>query len=50
MTNKKVLWNSLTDEQKNANANSHFIGRVDDCYRCVNCEVGSWNAWQFPCN
>ena len=40
---------ALTDEQKIANANSHTIGIVDDCYRCINCEIGSWNAWKEMC-
>jgi hypothetical protein len=40
---------ALTDEQKIANAKSHVIGIVDDCYRCINCEIGSWNAWKEMC-
>jgi hypothetical protein len=28
---------------------THVIGIVDECYRCVNCEIGSWNAWKSPC-
>ena len=40
---------ALTDEQKIANANSHTIGIVDDCYRCIDCEIGSWNAWKTRC-
>jgi hypothetical protein len=40
---------ALTDEQKRANAASHIIGVVDDCYRCINCEIGSWNAWKSHC-
>lgn len=40
---------ALTDEQKIANANSHRIGVVDDCYRCIDCEIGSWNAWKSHC-
>ena len=32
------------------NAASHVIGIVDDCYRCVYCEIGSWNAWKAMCD
>lgn len=39
----------LTLDQKQANAQTHWIGVVDDCYRCVKCEIGSWNAWKQPC-
>ena len=28
---------------------THVIGVVDECYRCINCEIGSWNAWKTPC-
>lgn len=30
-------------------SSTHIIGVVDDCYRCIDCEVGSWNAHKFPC-
>jgi hypothetical protein len=40
---------ALTDEEKRVNAASHQIGIVDDCYRCINCEIGSWNAWKSHC-
>jgi hypothetical protein len=40
---------TLTDEEKRANARTHRIGIVDDCYRCVYCEIGSWNTWKQPC-
>ena len=39
----------LTDAEKKRNAASHTIGVVDDCYRCLDCEIGSWNAWKSPC-
>ena len=32
------------------NANSHHWGNVDDCVRCVDCEIGIWNAWKEYCN
>ena len=46
---EKARLEALTPEQKIANANSHVIGVVDDCYRCINCEIGSWNAWKEMC-
>lgn len=39
----------LTPAERDANARSHAIGVVDDCYRCVYCEIGSWNAWKEMC-
>ena len=30
-------------------SNTHTIGVVDDCYRCIDCEIASWNAWKSPC-
>ena len=41
---------AITPEQREANANSHHIGNIDDVARCVNCEIGSWNAWKEMCN
>jgi len=40
---------ALSQSEKEANANSHRIGNVDECYRCIRCEIGSWNAWKSPC-
>jgi hypothetical protein len=40
---------ALTDAEKIANAKSHVIGNVDDCARCIHCEIGSWNAWKSHC-
>jgi len=39
----------ISQNERERNAASHRIGVVDDCYRCVYCEVGSWNAWRYPC-
>ena len=39
----------LTMAEKQRNAASHLIGVVDDCYRCIDCEIGSWNAWKELC-
>jgi hypothetical protein len=60
MTNTMTIWEerrkaekarvaALTDTEKRINAASHTIGVVDDCYRCIDCEVGSWNAWKYHC-
>jgi hypothetical protein len=35
--------------QEYDNMISHALGVVDDCYRCVFCEIGSWNAHKEPC-
>lgn len=47
---EKARLEALPLEERKANAASHIIGNVDDCSRCINCEIGSWNAWQRPCN
>jgi hypothetical protein len=39
----------LSEVERNRNAASHRIGVVDDCYRCIYCEIGSWNAWKMAC-
>ena len=31
------------------NSRSHIIGNVDGVNRCINCEIGSWNAWKMIC-
>ena len=46
---EKPRLEAIPDSVKIANAASHSIGVVDDCYRCINCEIGSWNAWKQPC-
>jgi hypothetical protein len=40
---------AITPEERARNAASHIIGNVDDCARCINCEIGSWNAWKSEC-
>jgi hypothetical protein len=40
---------ALPESVKQANANSHLIGNVDGVSRCVNCEIGVWNAWKESC-
>ena len=39
----------MTEKERAANARTHTIGVVDDCYRCIYCEIGSWNVWKNPC-
>ena len=41
---------AITPAERAANAASHRIGAVDDCERCIDCEIGSWNAWQRRCD
>ena len=31
------------------NYRSHTYGVVDDCYRCIDCEIGEWNGWKELC-
>ena len=40
---------ALSESEKLANAASHRIGVVDECYRCINCEIGVWNSWKEQC-
>ena len=46
----QALWDSIPAHTRAINANSHCIGVVDDCYRCIDCEIGSWNAWKEYCS
>ena len=46
---RQELFDSIPADVREANAASHSIGVVDDCLRCIDCEIGSWNAWQQPC-
>ena len=41
-------YGDLTDNEK-LNYRSHHYGVIDDCYRCIDCEVGSWNGWKELC-
>lgn len=41
---------ALTPEVRAHNASSHRIGNVDGVARCIDCEIGSWNAWKADCN
>lgn len=36
-------------EEQDRNYASHHIGVVDDCHRCIDCEIGVWNAHLEPC-
>jgi hypothetical protein len=46
---EKPRLEAIPESVKIANANSHYIGIVDECYACVNCEIKSHNAWKSPC-
>lgn len=39
----------ISQDERERNAASHRIGNVDDCLRCVDCEIGAWNAWRNVC-
>jgi len=39
---------TLTAQERDNRA-THRIGAVDDCLRCIDCEVGAWNAHKNPC-
>lgn len=39
----------LTEAAKTANYRSHDWGVIDDCNRCLNCEIGIWNGWRENC-
>jgi len=39
----------LNHKQKVENYNSHTFGKIDDCVRCLDCEIGVWNGWKRPC-
>jgi hypothetical protein len=43
------LENAITPAMRQANVRTHKVGIVDECYRCVRCEIGSWNTWKQPC-
>ena len=44
-----VLEATLSDPDRRANAESHHFDRIDDVMRCLNCEIGIWNAWKMEC-
>lgn len=46
---EKARLEALPLEERKANAASHRIVFDGDCNRCMDCEIGSWNAWQKPC-
>jgi hypothetical protein len=49
MTNNIQKLTTISVEQGQANARTHTIGDVDGVYRCIRCEIGSWNAWKVAC-
>lgn len=40
---------AITPEEREANANSHMIGNIDEVARCIRCEIASWNSWKKEC-
>ena len=40
---------AITPAEREANANSHIIGVVDECYACTRCECKAWNTWKVAC-
>jgi hypothetical protein len=48
-TVEKVRLSAIPAHVREANAASHRIGNVDDVARCIDCEIGAWNAWQKEC-
>ena len=48
-TVEKPRLDAITPEQRAINSYSHHIGNVDDCARCIDCEVAEWNAWKTLC-
>lgn len=40
---------TLSPAEREANSRTHRIGAVDDCLRCIDCEIGAWNAWKEAC-
>lgn len=49
-TIEKPRLDAIPDAVKDANHASHSFGAVDDCVRCVFCEVGIWNGWKAACD
>ncbi len=40
----------LTPAERVANERTHRISNVDDCLRCVDCEIAAWNTWKVACD
>ena len=47
---EKARLATLSDPDRRANADSHRFGTIDDVMRCLNCEIGIWNAWKMECH
>lgn len=48
-TIEKPRLEAIPAEVREANAASHYIGVVDECYACIKCECKSWNTWKVAC-
>jgi hypothetical protein len=46
---EKPRLEAIPSEVREANAASHIIGVVDECYACIKCECKSWNTWKVVC-
>ena len=46
---EKARLATLSDFDRRVNADSHRFGSIDDVVRCLNCEIGIWNAWKMEC-
>ena len=48
-TVEKPRLEAISPATRYDNARSHRIAFDGDCDRCMDCEIGSWNAWQKEC-
>lgn len=48
-TIEKPRLEAIPENVREANAASHWIGVVDECYACIKCECKSWNTWKVAC-
>ena len=48
-TIEKPRLEAIPQDMREANANSHVIGFVDECSACIKCECKSWNTWKVAC-
>ena len=49
-TIEKPRLEAISLEEREANAASHIIGTVDECYACIVCECKAWNTWKARCS
>ena len=46
---EKPRLEAMPESVRIANAESHILGVVDECYACIKCECKQWNTWKKPC-